>query len=154
MDDFKTSNPPTHPELLAALGRNFVENGYDLKHVMRLIAQSRTYQSSGISNHTNKHDRINYSRALPRPLEAAVLLDAISHATGVAEEFELHQSFGEGAPPPGARALGLIPELVPCHFLDVYGRSMRKTLPSGKPSLTPHSSFAHVGGSDLHDQDR
>ncbi len=136
VDDFKTSNPPTHPELLAALGKNFAENGYDLKHVMRLIAQSRTYQSSGISNYTNQHDRINYSRALPRPLEAAVLLDAISHATGVAEEFELHQSFGEGAPPPGTRALGLIPELVPCHFLDVYGRSMRKTLPSGKPSLT------------------
>ncbi len=137
VDDFKTSNPPTHPELLVALGRSFAENGYDLKHLMRLIAQSRTYQSSGISNHTNKHDRINYSRALPRHLEAVVLLDAISHATGVPENFEVHpKSVGEGAPRPGARAVDLIPELFPCHFLDVYGRSMRKTLPSGKPSLT------------------
>ena len=137
VDDFKTTNPPTHPELLAALGRDFAENGYDLKHLMRLIARSRTYQSSGISNHTNRRDQLNYSRALPRPLEAAVLLDAISFATGVPEKFEVHpKSVGEGAPRPGARAVNLIPELFPCHFLDVYQRSMRKTLPSGKPSLT------------------
>ncbi len=137
VDDFKTSNPPTHPKLLTALGSNFSENGYDLKHLIRLITQSRTYQSSGISNHTNKHDTLNYSRALPRPLEAAVLLDAISQATGVPENFEVHpKSVGEGAPRPGARAVDLIPELFPCHFLDVHQRSMRKTLPSGKPSLT------------------
>ncbi len=137
VDDFKTSNPPTNPRLLAALGRDFAHNGYDLKHLMRLITRSRTYQSSAISNPTNKHDRINYSRALPRQLEAVVLLDAISDATGVPEEFEVHpKSVGEGAPRPGARAVDLIPELFPCHFLDVYGRSMRKTLPLGKPSLT------------------
>jgi hypothetical protein len=66
-------------------------------------------------------------------LEAAVLLDAISRVTGVEEDFELHKSAGEGAPPPGTRAVSLIPELYPSQFLDVFGRSMRKTPPSGSP---------------------
>ena len=37
VDDFRTTNPPTHPELLAALAKDFREHGYDLKHIMRLI---------------------------------------------------------------------------------------------------------------------
>ena len=136
VDDFKVSNPPTHPELLSALAEDFVEHGYDLKHLMRLIARSRTYQTSGVPNRTNREDGINYSRALARPLQATVLLDAISHATGVPEEFPVHpKTVRTGAARPGARAIDLIPELFPCHFLDVYGRSMRKSLPE-KPSLT------------------
>lgn len=136
VDDFKVSNPPTHPELLSALAEDFVEHGYDLKHLMRRIVRSRTYQTSGVPNRTNKEDGINYSRALARPLQATVLLDAISHATGVPEEFPVHpKTVRTGAARPGARAIDLIPELFPCHFLDVYGRSMRKSLPE-KPSLT------------------
>ena len=136
VDDFKVSNPPTHPVLLSALAEDFVEHGYDLKHLMRLIVRSRTYQTSGVPNRTNREDGINYSRALARPLQATVLLDAISHATGVPEEFPVHpKTVRTGAARPGARAIDLIPELFPCHFLDVYGRSMRKSLPE-KPSLT------------------
>ncbi len=136
VDDFKVSNPPTHPELLSALAEDFVAHGYDLKHLMRRIARSRTYQTSGIPNRTNKEDEINYARALARPMQATVLLDAISHATGVPEEFPVHpKTVRTGAARPGARAIDLIPELFPCHFLDVYGRSMRKSLPD-KPSLT------------------
>ena len=64
------------------------------------------------------------------------MLDAISHATGVPEEFPVHpKTVRTGAARPGARAIDLIPELFPCHFLNVYGRSMRKSLPE-KPSLT------------------
>jgi len=35
-----------------------------------------------------RDDLINYSHALPRPLDAEVLIDAISYGTGVPEEFE------------------------------------------------------------------
>ena len=152
VDDFKVSNPPTHPELLSALAEDFVEHGYDLKHLMRRIVRSRTYQTSGVPNRTNQEDGINYARALARPLQATVLLDAISHATGVPEEFPVHpKTVRTGAARPGARAIDLIPELFPCHFLNVYGRSMRKSLP-GKavPDLDPGP--AHVGGIDLYDQ--
>ena len=45
------------------------------------ITRSRTYQLSGRTNHTNRNDRTNYSEALPRPLDAEVVLDAISQVT-------------------------------------------------------------------------
>ena len=43
VDDWE-GNPPSHPELLEWLAREFVANGYDLKHVTRLVMQSHAYQ--------------------------------------------------------------------------------------------------------------
>ena len=136
VDDFTITNPPTHPGLLAALAKDFEGHGYDVKHVMRTIVQSRTYQRSGISNATNKEDRINYSRSLSRPLQAAVLLDAISSATGVEEDFDYHEWAGGGSPPSGIRAMQMIPDICLSQFMDVYGRSMRKRPESGNPAPT------------------
>jgi hypothetical protein len=133
VDDFRSTNPPTHPELLAALASDLESHGYDLKHLMRTIMQSRTYQLSSVPNETNRDDRLNYSRAQPRALEAAVLLDAISTATGVPEDFRYHWMAGGGDPEPGARAVEMIPDVCPSQFMDAFGRSMRKAPPSGAP---------------------
>ena len=46
VDDFRSTNPPTHPELLAALAADFREHGYDLRRLMKTIVSSRTYQLS------------------------------------------------------------------------------------------------------------
>ena len=138
VDDFRLGNPPTHPELLQALARDFQEHGYDLKHLMRRIGRSRTYQLSGRFNETNRDDKINYSRALPRPLEAEVLLDAISQVTGVPEVFAGKYPL-TGAAPPGTRAIQLkLPLSYPSRFLDVYGMPIRDSIPErdGKASLT------------------
>ncbi len=133
VDDFRTTNPPTHPKLLAKLAREFRARGYDLKGLMRTIVRSRTYQLSAEPNPTNKDDWFNYSRAWARPLEAAVLLDAVSRTTGVEEEFNLHDIVGGGKAPPGTRAMQMIPDLCPSTFMEVYGQSMRKTPASGNP---------------------
>src|SRR5262249_30177127 len=77
VDDFRSTNPPTHPELLAALAKDFREHGYDLRHLMKTIVSSRTYQLSHRSNETNREDVINYSHSLARGLDAEVLLDAV-----------------------------------------------------------------------------
>ena len=103
VDDFRSTNPPTHPELLQALAKDFRDSGYDLKHLMRTIVQSRTYQLSGTPNETNKDDKIDYSHAQPRPLEAAVLLDAITSVTGVPEKFQFHPLQPAGRIPAWAR---------------------------------------------------
>ena len=48
VDLHHTSNPPSHPELLDALGKRFAEIRYDIKAFLRELALSRTYQLSSI----------------------------------------------------------------------------------------------------------
>jgi len=52
VDNFSTLNPASHPELLDWLAVEFVENAYDLRHVLRLIANSRTYQQTSTDSLT------------------------------------------------------------------------------------------------------
>jgi hypothetical protein len=137
VDDFRSTNPPTHPELLDALARHFREQRYDLKALMRTIVQSRTYQLSGETNPTNRTDAINYARSRPRALDAVVLLDAISRVAGAEEKFTWHAFVGGGPTAPGTRAVDLVPEIAPCQFLDAFGRPNRQALPerSNQPNL-------------------
>ena len=46
MDDIRASNPPSNPALLDALTKDFVDHEFDLRHLMRTIANSRAYQAS------------------------------------------------------------------------------------------------------------
>ncbi len=128
VDDFRLGNPATHPQLLEALASSLREQDYDLKHLIRLIVTSRTYQLSSWTNPSNRLDRINYSHALPRPLAPAVLLDAISQVTRVPEVF--------GKMPVGTKAIELrFPS--ESSFLDIFGTPQRDVVPEpgGKPSL-------------------
>src|SRR4030095_4694860 len=75
LDDIRAGNPPTNPELLEYLTREFVDHGFDIRHMLRLIAKSRTYQLSVAINRWNEDDKINYSHALARRLPAEVLYD-------------------------------------------------------------------------------
>ena len=42
--------PPTHPELLDWLAVEFIESGWDIKHMVRLIVTSQTYRQSSQTN--------------------------------------------------------------------------------------------------------
>jgi hypothetical protein len=100
-DDFRDSNPSANDALLDALAREFVDSNFDVKHVVRLIANSRTYQLSSHANPANPDDEKYFSHALVRRkrLTAELLLDAICAATGVPETF--------ADMPPGTRAVQL-----------------------------------------------
>jgi hypothetical protein len=87
-DDFRLSNPPVNPELLDALARDFVAHKFNLKHLVRIIMNSRTYQTSAQPNDTNREDEINFSHAIIRSLQAEQLLDAIAQATDVQQKFD------------------------------------------------------------------
>jgi hypothetical protein len=89
VDDFRDSNPPANEELLDALAKDFVESKFDVKRILRTIANSRTYQLSAHGNKTNQRDERYFSRALikQKRLTAEVLLDAICAATGAPEKF-------------------------------------------------------------------
>ena len=88
-DDFRDSNPSANDALLEALSREFVASHYDVKHIVRRIANSRTYQLSSHAQASNPPDEKYFSHALVRRkrLTAELLLDAICSATGEPEKF-------------------------------------------------------------------
>jgi hypothetical protein len=87
IDDFRVTNPPSNPALLDALARDFAESGFDLRHLVRAIMNSRTYQFASKPNGTNADDEGNFARAAIRRLPAETLLDAQCEVLGVAAEF-------------------------------------------------------------------
>jgi hypothetical protein len=82
VDDIRAGNPPSNPELLDRLTKEFIDSGFNAQHILKLIAKSRVYQHSLETNKWNEDDKINYSHALPRRLTAEVLYDAVHTATG------------------------------------------------------------------------
>src|SRR5262249_25732766 len=54
VDDFRDSNPSANDELLTALAKDFVEHHFDVKHIIRVIANSRIYQLSAQTSDSNK----------------------------------------------------------------------------------------------------
>lgn len=87
VDDFRDSNPSANDELLDALAKDFVAHKFDMRHVVRTICNSRTYQLSAQTNETNRDDNKYFSHATTKLLSAEPLLDAICTAVEVPEKF-------------------------------------------------------------------
>jgi hypothetical protein len=103
-DDFRLSNPPSNPELLDALAKDFVAHKFDLKQLIRTIMASRTYQLSSHPNDTNRDDETHFSRGLVRNLQAEQLLDGIASATLVPQAFDGHPLGTRAGQLPGVSA--------------------------------------------------
>jgi uncharacterized protein DUF1549/uncharacterized protein DUF1553 len=86
-DDFRASNPPANEALLQALTDDFAGHHFDLRHLVRRVMNSRTYQLASRPNDTNREDEINCSHTLIRPLQAEALLDAVSRVLEVPVRF-------------------------------------------------------------------
>jgi hypothetical protein len=123
IDDARSTNPPSNPELLDALARGFVANRYDVKHLIRTICNSAAYGLSAVPNETNKDDTQSFARYYPRRLPAEVLLDALGQVLQAPTRFKSVA----GDFPRGTRAIDLPDEAVPSHFLDVFGRPARNS---------------------------
>jgi len=120
VDDVRSTNPPTNPELQEALAVDLVQSGFDLRQLIRKITASRTYQASTAVNESNAADDQNFSRGLMKRLPAEVLLDAICDATGVPEKFD--------GMPAGTRAVQLWDSQATNYFLTTTGRPIRSTV--------------------------
>ncbi len=121
LDDMRVTNPPSNPELLDGLAQDFVANKYSLKHLVKTIVKSRTYQLSATPNDFNKHDKQNYARYYPRRLSAEVLFDAVCQVTDSPTPFNGLPT-DKHAP---KRAIMLPDESFQSYFLDVFGRPQR-----------------------------
>ena len=117
IDDFRATNPATHPRLLERLTEDFIAHDYDLRHTLRLIATSATYARSSAPLARNAIDDRYYSHALRKPLSAEVLLDAMIGVTDVHLEEDGLQSM---------RMIHVSGPAVEVPELEVLGRCDRK----------------------------
>lgn len=119
VDDFRDSNPAASASLLQALADDFTAKGFDRRHVMRTILNSRVYQLSSRKNDFNANDTKYFSHANTRLLSAEQLLDAICRVTSMPEKFT--------GLPEGTRATQLPSPDVDSDFLKVFGQPARET---------------------------
>ena len=143
VDDMRATTPPSVEGLLEALADDFVQSGFDTKHVIRLIFNSRTYQLSAEPNETNQLDDRFFSRFYPRPMMAQILLDVVNDVTETTEKY--------GRYPIGKRSVEL-PLPVSSRFLSLYGRSGREFLGDLDPKLEPTLTQAlyMINSRDVH----
>ncbi|HHM12026.1 MAG TPA: DUF1553 domain-containing protein [Planctomycetaceae bacterium] len=133
-DDFRSTNPASNPELLDYLAQEFIQSGYDLKGLFRLILHSRTYQLSAVPNEWNRHDHIYGSHYPVKRLTAEQLATAISDVTGVPEKYP--------GLPLGTRATQLPDVSYRSEFLELFGRPKRAT-----PVESERTCDTHIGQS-------
>ena len=120
VDDFRDSNPPSNPKLLATLAADFREHEFDRKRTLRLILNSQTYQSSSTATDGNRNDDKYFSHYRPRLLTAEQLLDAVGAITEQPEQFR--------GLPAGTRATQLPSPDLSSEFLEVFGQPKRDTV--------------------------
>lgn len=107
VDDMHEANPPSHPELLDLLARQFAESGFDLKILTRAIVLSHTYQRTGrLDDGAGEKQAALFGRMSLKVLSAGQLYDSLetifgppARASGVkakqAARVEFVQFFGE-----------------------------------------------------------
>jgi hypothetical protein len=120
VDDFRITNPPSNPALLDALAKDLSGNRYDLRHLVRAILNSRTYQLTAEPNESNRGDTIDYSHYYMRRMIAEEIIDTMSQVTGVGERFKGY--------PPETRAMQVYAAGSPNYMLGAFGRPSRDTI--------------------------
>ncbi len=118
-DDMRVTNPPSNPELLEALAKNFIESGFNMKQLVRTICTCSTYQLSSEPNEYNLIDKQNFSSFYPRRMNAEPLYDAINQVAGTNVNFS--------GMPVGTRAVQLPDNGFTDYFLTVFGKPQAAT---------------------------
>jgi len=126
-DDIRPDNPPSNQELLAYLERELVSSGYDLKHIYRLILNSKTYQLSSIQKTNDPQAAANFAFYPLRRLDAEVLIDAVDQITGSTENYSSAIPEPYTFIPPGQHSIALPDGSITSAFLEMFGRPPRDT---------------------------
>lgn len=124
-DDFRDTNPPANSPLLDALSEEFVEQGYDRKHLIRTILRSRTYQASAETNAFNEGENRYFSHYATRMLTAEQLMNAICRVVDMNANLPglPQDTLAIGLPAPD-----LLGESESDAFLKIFGQSKRQTV--------------------------
>ncbi len=126
-DDFRPDNPPSNPALLSYLASELIDSEYDLRHIYRLILNSRTYQQSAIARSTDPRAEALFAHYVMRPVEAEVLQDALCTIFG--------RNIGYSSPipepftyvPDAQTTVSMADGSISSPFLETFGRPTRDT---------------------------
>jgi hypothetical protein len=156
VDDFRASNPPVNPALLASVSRELVAGRFALKSLVRRIASSHVYQAASTFEESYLHvgDESHFARAAVRRLEAEQMFDAIHQVLDVPQEWP--------DVPIGTRA-GQLPGVASVtkkrkreaadDFLKAFGKPSRQLVCECERSdeTTLAQTFAMASGEVLHE---
>jgi Protein of unknown function (DUF1553)/Protein of unknown function (DUF1549) len=120
VDDLRATNPPSNPELMDALAKHFVDSGFDLKQLLRVLMTSRLYQLDSQPTPANEADRRFFSHFNVKRLSAEALLDAVDEATDMPTKFT--------SLPLGTRAIELPDAEYQDYFLKTFGKPVRASV--------------------------
>ncbi|MFH0794803.1 MAG: DUF1553 domain-containing protein, partial [bacterium] len=126
-DDIRPDNPPVNPELLAYLEKELVNARYDLRHIYRLILNSRTYQQSSIPQSSHPEAEALFAYYPVRRLEAEVLMDALCKISGTGEGYSSPIPEPFTFIPENRRSISLADGSISSSFLEMFGRPSRDT---------------------------
>ncbi|VGO11615.1 hypothetical protein PDESU_00160 [Pontiella desulfatans] len=139
-DDIRDDNPPQNAALLDFLSKELVASNYDLRHIYRIILNSKVYQLASIHNEGNLSDEANFSRYYVRRLGAEVLIDAICQITKTTESYSSQIPEPFTFIPEKERSIKLSDGSITSPFLDLFGRPPRDTGYESERNNTPSSS--------------
>ena len=83
VDDYRESNAPMLPELLDKLSADFIASGYDLKHLMRVLALTEAYQRADATSQEGDLDEKLWAHFQLQRLGPDELLDSVARATNL-----------------------------------------------------------------------
>ncbi len=126
-DDLRPGNPPQNPELLAWLEGQLIANHYDLKHLYRLILNSKTYQLSSLPGTDSPEAEAQFTHYPLRRLDAEVLIDALNQITGGTENYTSAIPEPFTFIPETERSIALPDGSISSAFLETFGRPPRDT---------------------------
>ncbi len=126
-DDIRSNNPPSNEALLDYLKKEMITSHYDMKHVFRLILNSRSYQVSSMSRINNPQAEANFASYPLRRLDAEVLIDAINKITGTTDLYTSAIPEPFTFIPDSMTAVAMPDGSITSSFLQLFGQSARAT---------------------------
>ena len=127
-DDMRPDNPPSNPELLAYLEREFVASRFDVKALYRLDPEFDDVPAVFDPGEARVRTPRRTSRTrIVRPLDAEVLVDAVCQITGTSEQYSSAIPEPFTFIPPDQRSIALADGSIRSTFLETFGRPPRDT---------------------------
>ncbi|MCB9882341.1 MAG: DUF1553 domain-containing protein [Planctomycetes bacterium] len=116
-DDFRVSNPASHPALLEHLAQELIAADYDTRVLVKAICRTQTYQRATPPGDVPASA---FAGMGLRRLSAETLADAIDRITGVPTKY--------AGVPSGASAMLVLGGQVNNRLLELFGRPERETV--------------------------